>query len=337
MKTIDTAALSARYRTASIDLAKRRLLVTNFQHTEQEADFSEPANCSGFGRIRHFRRTTSPGWPNNPLPLDPACKALGLPRTEMIRAQAFQNAVCNWRCWYCFVPFDLLSANPKHSAWLSPGELVDLYLAQTEPPPVLDLTGGQPDLTPEWVPWVMTEMIERGLEQKFYLWSDDNLSSDYYCRYLSESQQELVATYRNYGRVCCFKGFDADSFSFNTQADISLFDEQFSLMARLLATGLDIYAYATFTTTVTTQPTSEMKRFVDRLQTLDVNLPLRTVPLEVTLFSPVAKRLDSAKRDAIKNQWLAIEVWLRELEERFSSEERQRDITKVPLRQRVVL
>lgn len=337
MKLIDTAALSARYRAASIDIEKHRLLVTNFQQTEQEADLSEPANCNGFGRIRHFRRTTSTGWPSNPLPLDPACKALGLPRTEMIRAQAFQNAVCNWRCWYCFVPFDLLSANPKHSAWLSPGELVDLHLAQAEPPLVLDLTGGQPDLTPEWVPWVMTELMERSLEQKFYLWSDDNLSSDYYWQYLSEEQQELIASFRNYGRVCCFKGFDAASFSFNTQADPALFEQQFSLLARLLATGMDIYAYATFTTTSAAPPASEMKRFVDRLQTLDVNLPLRTVPLEIALFNPVAKRLNAAKQDAMKNQWRAIEAWLRELEERFSSEERQRNITEIPLRQHAIL
>ena len=50
---------------------------------------------------------------------DPASQALTLPRADLLRAQAFQNAVCNWRCWYCYVPFGLLSANLEHSAWLS--------------------------------------------------------------------------------------------------------------------------------------------------------------------------------------------------------------------------
>src|SRR4051812_13647853 len=112
---IDTDAFSARYRAELIDFNKRQLLITNFFGTEQEGDLSEPPNCNGFGRIRHFRRTTTIGWPSNPLPIDPACKALDLPPANVLRAQVFQNAACNWRCWYCFVPFDLLAANHKHS------------------------------------------------------------------------------------------------------------------------------------------------------------------------------------------------------------------------------
>src|SRR5215208_1671480 len=147
--TINTEAASRRYRAASIDLDGHRLLITNFRGTEQEQDLSEPANCGGFGRIRHFRRATSVGWPPNPLPIEPACRALGKPAVETLRAQVYQNAACNWRCWYCYVPFELLSASPKYSAWLTPAQLLDLYLAQSDPPLVIDLTGGQPDLVPE--------------------------------------------------------------------------------------------------------------------------------------------------------------------------------------------
>lgn len=334
-KTIDTDAVSARYRAAAIDLSTRQLLITNFRQTEQEQDLSEPPNCEGFGRIRHFRRFSSNGWPSNPLPIDPACKALELPVTDIMRAQAFQNAVCNWRCWYCYVPFDLLAANPKHSAWLSPSKLVDLYLAQSDPPPMIDLTGGQPDLIPEWVPWMMEEVLARNLDQKIYLWSDDNLSNDYFWRYLTESEREQVATYRNYGRVCCFKGFNAESFSFNTSADPSLFERQFELMGRLLSLGLDLYAYITITTPSIVNIAEEMKRFFDRLQELDENLPLRTVPLKIEVFTPVARRLDEGKKDAISNQWRALEVWLRELENRYSSVAREQNVADVPLRHRV--
>src|SRR3982750_636627 len=203
---INTERLSAGYRAKAIDLVARKLLITRFTGSEQEKDLTEPANCRGLGRIRHFRRQASKDWPNNPLPLDPSCKFLGLPRLPMLRAQVFQNAVCNWRCWYCFVDFNLLAASPKHSEWVSTDELVDLYLDQPDPPKLIDLTGGQPDLTPEWVPWMMDSLERRGLSGSVFLWSDDNLSNDYFWRYLDQATRDRVAAYPGYARVCCFKG-----------------------------------------------------------------------------------------------------------------------------------
>jgi uncharacterized Fe-S cluster-containing radical SAM superfamily protein len=328
---INTDAISAHYREQSVDLGSKRLLVTNFHNTEQEEDFTEPANCNGFGRVRHFRRKTSNGWPQNPLPIDPACKALGLQPVDILRAQVFQNASCNWRCWYCFVPFDLLAANRKYSDWLSPSQLIDLYVEQSAPPKMIDLTGGQPDLVPEWVPWMMSEVRARGLESEIYLWSDDNLSNDYFWRFLSDKERELIAEYNNYGRVCCFKGFNAESFAFNTLADPALFDRQFELMGRLLTAGIDLYAYATITSPSAEGIEDDVGRFMDRLQALDENLPLRTVPLEVEVFTPVQRRLDDVKRRALKNQWIAVEAWQKELDCRFSFRERERNIADVPL------
>lgn len=331
-KLIDTDAYSAQLRSKTIDVAGGRLLVTNFYGTGQEEDLSEPPNCAGFGRVRHFRRATDEGWPPNPLPIDPACRTLKLPAADMIRAQAFQNAACNWRCWYCFVPFNLLSANLQHSGMLSPAELLDLYLGEPDPPRVIDLTGGQPDLVPEWIPWMMRELRSQGLEDTVYLWSDDNLSNDYFWRYLSEDDRELVASYANYGRVCCFKGFDEESFSFNTLAAPELFDRQFELMRRLLGAGFDLYAYATFPTPSGDNINDKMRLFVDRLQSLDENLPLRTVPLNVQVFSPVMNRLDDAKRAALKHQQAAVEAWLRELQERFTGSQLGLNISEVPLK-----
>jgi uncharacterized Fe-S cluster-containing radical SAM superfamily protein len=332
MPTLDTDALSARYRAQSVDLENRRILITNFINTEQEKDLSEIPNCNGFGRVRHFRRVKEGAWPHNPLPIDPACTALGLPQKEMLRAQVFQMASCNWRCWYCYVPFDLLTANRKHADWLNPTILIDLYLGQPDPPQIIDLTGGQPDLIPEWVPWMMAEIQARGLENKVYLWSDDNLSNDFFWRFLTDSDREFMVSYRNYGRVCCFKGFNPESFSFNTLADPALFDRQFSLMGRLLATNLDLYAYVTITTPTLMNIESDMRQFVDRLQELNETLPLRTIPLQIEMFAPVAGRLNTVKNEAMKNQWVALEHWQKELDSRFSSEDRDRNITEVSLR-----
>src|ERR1700683_2992482 len=102
---IDTDKLSAGYRERAIDTAGYRLLITRFTGTDQEKDVTEPSNCRGFGRIRDLRRDRGNNWPRNPLPIDPACRALGLRSGSELRAQVFQNAVCNWRCWYCFVDF----------------------------------------------------------------------------------------------------------------------------------------------------------------------------------------------------------------------------------------
>ena len=330
-KLINTDKWSSHWRHAGIDLETKRILVTNFLDTEQETDLSEPPNCEGFGRIRHFRRSTSPGWPSNPLPIDPACKFLGTPAEDVARAQVFQNAVCNWRCWYCFVPFELLSANHKHAAWMSAAELLDLHLDQPEPAGVIDLSGGQPDLTPEWVPWMIQEIQSRGLEREIYLWSDDNLSTDYFWRALSIPEIDLVRGAKNYGRVCCFKGFDEGSFSFNTLADGALFSQQFDLFRRFVDLGIDVYAYVTLTSPTAERIVDRMRSFVDKLQTVHENLPLRTVPLEIQMFGPVLPRAGDEQREALKNQEIAIEAWSREIEDRYSLDERALPITHISL------
>ena len=331
VKLINTDQWSSRWRYAGVDLDNKSILVTNFYDTKQEVDLSEPPNCGGFGRIRHFRRETSPVWPPNPLPIDPALKFHGGASADFLRAQVFQNAVCNWRCWYCFVPFDLLSANHKHSAWLTAGELLDLHLDQPEPPRVLDLTGGQPDLTPEWVPWMIQEVRLRGMENQIYIWSDDNLSTDYFWRFLSATEIDRVSGAKNYGRVCCFKGFDEASFSFNTLAEGSLYLRQFELFRRFVNIGIDVYAYVTLTSPTADMLSARMRVFVDRLQSIHENLPLRTVPLEIQVFSPVQARVTDEHQKALEIQQEAIVAWNREIEDRYSLDQRTLPITEVSL------
>lgn len=335
VKRIDTARSSERLRARAIDVPGRRLLVARLAGSGQARDLTAPANCDGFGRVRHFRLATSPGWPPNPLPIVPACKALGIaPPPAAMTAQVFQNAACNWRCWYCYVPYDLLGADPRRSAWLTPEALVALYAAVPDRPRVLDLSGGSPDLVPEWVPWTMEALAAAGLDRSTYLWSDDNLSTTYLFDRLAPAQVELVRSYRNYGRVCCFKGFDARSFAFNTRASEADFDRQFDVMARLLALGVDVYGYVTLTTPCPDGIGEGVRRFVDRLQSLDPNLPLRVVPLEIRVFSPVEERLDGTRRSSLVLQQEAVATWMDELDKRFRAPLRSTAIADVPLRTR---
>ena len=163
------------------------------------------------------------------------------------------------------------------------------------------------------------ELERRDLRGTVYLWSDDNLSCDYFWRYLSQAQQELVVTYPFYGRATCLKGFDKESVEYNTNAEASSFEFQFNLLRRLVKSGMDVYVYVTLTTPNPADIADKMKRFVDRLQEIDENLPLRTVPLEIQEFSPVRSRLRDNHRAALLHQWTAVDAWNHELTLRYSS------------------
>ena len=318
---IDTESASLRLRERMINLERKELLISKLSGSSQEKDITLGANCDGLGRIRHFRPETTTPWPANPLPIGPASRSLNLPRLASgTVAQLFQNAGCNWRCWYCYVPFDLLNANETKSAWVSAEKMVDLWQSQPDPPRILVLSGGQPDIVPEWVVWTMRAIKERGLEQSAYLWSDDNLSTDYLWRYLADEDIDLLSSYHNYGRAVCFKGFDPDSFGFNTAADPELYWKQFDLCRRLVATGLDTYAYVTLTNRSALHTISDkIKTFVDQLQAVHEFLPLRTIPLEVREFSPVTSRMNDHHIKSMNLQISAVEAWNTELVSRFDS------------------
>jgi hypothetical protein len=200
---IDTETYSAKLREVSINLEKRQILIARLQNSEQEVDLTTSTNCNGYGRIHHFKLSNTERWSDNPLPILPAAKALNYLPGDMVRAQVFQNASCNWRCWYCFVPYKLLEGSTKHGTFFTAEDLIDMYLeiAVDERPRIIDLSGGQPDLVPEWTVWMMEALIEKGLEKEVFLWADDNLSNKYFWQYLSQKQIEFMAGYSNYARV----------------------------------------------------------------------------------------------------------------------------------------
>ncbi len=329
MNTINTDDLSAKYREKAIDLAHKKLSITNYTGSQQEKDLKEPANCNGFGRIRHFKLNPDNDWPLNPLPIIPAVKYLGIQKTDVLRAQVFQNSVCNWRCWYCYVDFKLLNGDRRYSSFLSSDDLLDMYQKELNPPKLIDLSGGQPDLTPEWVPWMMEALISRNLHEEIFLWSDDNLSNDYFWKYLTPRQIDIITSYKMYARVCCFKGIDETSFSINTKADPKLFYNQFELFKRLRSINIDLYAYITLTAPASTDFERSIASFLDHIQRIDQNFPLRIVPLKIYEFSPTRSRDDMDKVDLLLGQEKAIKIWEKEMGKRFSDEIRSRPITDI--------
>ncbi|WP_217601983.1 radical SAM protein [Chitinophaga sp. GbtcB8] len=331
MNLIKTDEYSAKLRGKGIDIVNRKILISNYSGSEQEKDLTEPANCKGFGRVRHFKLRRSTDWPVNPLPIVPALKYLQLPDDSEVRAQIFQNSICNWRCWYCYVDFKLLNGDKRYSEFLSCDDLIDLYLAENDRPLIIDLSGGQPDLTPEWIPWMMETLRNRNLEDKIFLWSDDNLSNDYFWQYLSAEQIELVRTYQRYARVCCFKGINEESFIINTKSEGKLFDNQFHLFKRLFDLGIDLYGYITLTSPSATKFENDVPVFLDKIQRIHYNLPLRIVPLKIYEFSPTKDRKDYDQQDLLTGQQKAIAIWQNELRKRFPDNLLALPITDIPL------
>ena len=286
---IRTDEVAERMRARIIRPDTRQILITRLEGSAQEDDLTSPVNCGGLGRVRHFRRGTALGWPSNFLPIDPAAAALNEEPANLVEAEVFQNAACAWRCWYCYVPFELLGGDERRAEWVTADELVRRYSQIANRPQILDLSGGSPDLTPEWVPWTLEALEAHGLADETYLWSDDNLSTDYVFTVLDDAQRRLMANAK-YGRVCCFKGFDAESFAYNTGAEPAGFDLQFERFARYLELGIDLYAYATFTGPTLDGVDDNVAAFVDRLHTLWDRLPSRTVPLHIDVFGPLLGR-----------------------------------------------
>ena len=334
---IDTEERSAHYRIKGLDKEAQKVLITEFASSKQSQDITLSYNCQGVGRIHHFRRAAAaPGFASNPLPIDPAGRALGLPPQSMMQAQVFQNAVCSWRCWYCFVDYNLLDGNPKRSTFLSADELVDLFLAESTQCPIIDLSGGQPDLVPEWVLWMMDALKRRGLEHQVYLWSDDNLSNEYLWDCLTADELQRLVSYPTYGRVGCFKGFDAESFAFNTRAEPALFTKQFKVMRRLVDTGLDMYAYVTLTANSDERIPQKISDFVTRLQEeVHPLFPLRTIPLPILEFTPTATRMGDEHHRSLLIQQEAVVAWNSELMQRFSVEMREERIYNHDLGMRI--
>ncbi len=175
----------------------------------------------------------------------------------------------------------------------------------------------------------MDALEEAGIADKVYLWSDDNLSIDYYWTMLSSPDRHRIRSYQNYGRVGCFKGIDPESFAFNTEAEESGYHYQFDLFRRYVEEGLDMYAYVTFVVPHEDGLQERMVAFVDSLQAIDRFLPLRTVPLQVLSFTPTKSRLDAERQRSLDLQYAVLRVWKQLLDERFTDEERSRPISDI--------
>lgn len=208
----------------------------------------------------------------------------------------------------------------RYARYFSPEEIVRILLREPSIPRVIRLSGGQPDLVPEWTPWMMQALIQAGLDKSTYLWVDDNLSGYYAWEFLSDEEWDLLLGYPNFGRIGTIKGFDPASFHYNTSAPPEHFYRQLDVLARWINTGVDQYAYVVFTYPDTRGLQDKIERLLDALQRIHPRLPLRVFPQVVMPFSPTVSRLFPDRERALANQYLVLEVWNQALEQRLSTQ-----------------
>ncbi len=307
----------------------REILIARLDNSVESDDDYTDVNCGGFGRIRKFHKfSVHLRAKKGVIPAKPHYR--GLPHVLPYRTQVFQVNGCNWNCWYCFVDDELLVGDAQRGAFLTAERMIDLYLAEDDPPMVLDLSGGQPDLVPEWCLWVMRALDERGLRDTVHVWIDDNLSGRFVRQLLSTEDITYMAQYPHHSRVGCFKGFDEDSFVFNTKAPRSGFGRQFEVMQDFIDDGFDMYAYATFTSLNTSNVGAGMRDFVDRLQAIDPLLPLRTIPLAIKPYSVTRSREVADLEGVLDRQEHAAAAWEEQLLARFTPDQLATPYEEVP-------
>jgi len=317
---IKGTVLSKHIRKKVFDPEHNTFAITNFYDSLQSKDKYTNVNCNGFGRLRKFEKFSLflKDKTQNTKPL-----YRGYPKSKSFYSQVFQIAGCNWRCWYCFVDDKILSADKSKVKMLTTDELIELYLNQKNRPNIIDLSGGQPDLVPEWTLSMLKSIEKYGLRNKVYVWIDDNLSVEMK-QYLTVKELNYIVNFPKLSKVGSFKGYDECSFVFNTKASMDEYDKQFKVFKSLINHGFDMYAYVSFTA----PPESiynikqKIKNFIKKLQEVHFNLPLRVIPLKIHPFTAIQDR-NFQKYDISKvyeHQYIVYQVWRDELKKQYSLE-----------------
>ena len=288
-------------------------------------------NCNGYGRIRVFQRSKESDWVNNPLPFNPYANSMGKEVMDELPVQVFQVAKCNLNCWWCFIPDEFKNCNIDHCKWFSVDELLELFIRDgKQTANIIDLSGGNPELVPEFVLHFMKGLDKLHLSDEVYLWSDDVLTSDYLFTKLTNSQIQYMVQYQHYGKVACFKGIDDASYCFNICSRTSFLNQQLINAKKYIDLGFDIYFYIVLTLSDMNCINKRISIFFDQLQKIAYYLPLRVVPIKIKKFATNEHRINPIRNRSIINQKEALLAWQEEISKRFNSCEIERDISLQP-------
>ena len=314
------------FRSVAVDLDNKLFRMTKFEKSVQATDITLGSNCNDFGRIHHFNHHKNNDWLPNPLPHQPVGEFFGKEMPDTLQVEVFQLAVCNFHCWYCFVDKNLRKGDPKYSEMVSAEYLLNLSKKENRPP-VIVLSGGQPDLVPEYQLWFLEARKALGMDKSHFIWSDDNLSNDFFWTKLTDDQRNFMKNEKGYARVACLKGYDPESFSFNTGMPKQMFLQQIQRLARFYRAGFNQYGYITLTTPTCKNIDTKIPYLFDKIQTeISEDFFLRIVPLEIFQYNVNSSEFH---KQASRNQYNVLDVWRKELEKRFPSSVRENAFRKM--------
>lgn len=307
-------------RQALFDPSTRSVRLAVLEGSDESADTYTRVNCEGLGRLRIFRHQSM--ILNSGSNLVPKRRLFRtIEPCDEYATQCFQLAGCNWACWYCFVDDALLRADGNRSRLIPVSEMIDLFLSTPMPHPILDLSGGQPELVPEWALWSMQELDAKGLRGRVHVWVDDNLSGSYMERFCTQEDIEYMASFPLHSRTGCFKGLDDLSIRTNTASRGASLGLQLRVAEQLISRGFDTYFYLTLLGPFEGGARSAATNFVGRLKDVHPLLPLRVVPLEIRNFRAVSERVGMTRESERRRQYEALRAWEEALAESYTSEQ----------------
>ena len=279
------------YRCNAINLESQKVLFANLLDTAESKDQYHRINCEGFGRIRSFSNFSMH------LESDVLSKRkfnrLGS-TAGSYTSQVFQVAMCDLHCWYCFVDKSNRNGSNMSSKYLSANELLDLCIDNGEYPKNIDISGGSPDLVPEFVLWILEAVEQRGLKGKISIWVDSNLNSKYYETCLSKPDLEYISNFPNFRFLCSLKGWNEESAYFNSGMT-GTFQQQLDCLRFFVEHKMNLYLYVTLISSKI--PTEkDLRKLFDLLYDIDKDLPTYTIPLGIKPFHAVT---DKAKRNIL--------------------------------------
>lgn len=297
----------------------KSFLISNLNESLEAEDNYTLLNCNGFGRIRKYHKFKL-HLGNSFLPVKPLFRTL-LKTSLPFKTQVFQMMGCKWRCWYCFVDYKLLGLNKKNGQYFTTNELIELYIDNSiNETNIIDLSGGQPDLIPEWSLSFAQSIDRYELTEKVHLWLDDSLSSFNLWNKLSKKDIDYLSSFPLHSRVCCLKGYNENSFIYNTNATQKDYNNQFNILDKLVKDGFDLYVYVTLTTPSTCEIKKDIEKLIEKLIKIHPLLPLRTIPLKIAPFSTMSKRHKPDFDLALINQNTVFNIWAEQLMMKFGSQ-----------------
>lgn len=178
----------------------------------------------------------------------------------------------------------------------------------------------------------MRELERRGLSDETYLWSDDVLTTDFLYEKLSKEQLDYMVNYKNYGKICCLKGFDDDTIKQNACIYGTSFFKQIDRLKKYVDYGFDVYSYIVLTTEDMNNAEEKICKCMDKLQEISYYMPLRMVPLRIEKFPTIVHRLNNKREQTINNQFEVLKLWNEQLHKRFTKEEINTKISELKIK-----